>query len=128
MPKSSKVFACSLKDSQIFFIQSFPRDKLWLFSIWSNAQMVDTKCLQGIIFPIFVAEGSSGLFSQLSTFFNYRFNIMQKLYKAFYFVFSYFVYWINSNTLFCWVGKTITQKSFFLHTFPRYLSLFSVLK
>ena len=61
-------FACSLKEAQNFFIQSFPRYKVCLFSIWSNLQIVYIEYSQGTCSPIFSVEDSSGLFAHLSIF------------------------------------------------------------
>ena len=43
-------------------------------------------------------------------------------------ILSDFMYWFNSNILSFSDGITIQQKSLFLHTFSRDLSLFFVLK
>ena len=56
---------CSLKDLQNF-IQSFSRYKVWLFSKWSNDQIVDIEYPQGIFSPISVVEDYSGLFAHSS--------------------------------------------------------------
>ena len=44
------------------FSQSRPKYKVCLFSILSNAHIVDIEYPQGICLPIFVAEDFSGLF------------------------------------------------------------------
>ena len=54
---------CSFKDLQNSFIQSFPQYKEYLFS---NPQTVGNKYPRGVCSPIFVAEETCGLFSQLS--------------------------------------------------------------
>ena len=60
--------ACSFKDSQNFFIQSFPRYKVCLFLICLNPKIVGIEYAQGICSPIFIAEDFSGLFAHPSNF------------------------------------------------------------
>ena len=66
--KSIIFFAFSRKDSQYYFMQSFPQYKVCLFSMWSNAQVVDIEYLPGICSPIFLVEELSGLFAHSSVF------------------------------------------------------------
>ena len=58
-----------LKIQKNIFIKSYSQYKLCLFSIYSNAQIVDINYSQGIYFPIFVVEGFSQIFLQLFNFF-----------------------------------------------------------
>ena len=59
--KINYIFACSLKDSQI--LQSFMLFKVYLFSMWSTAQIVDIEFTQGICSHIFIDEEFSELFA-----------------------------------------------------------------
>ena len=68
LQKQWHFFKCSLKESQNFFIQSFPRYKVCLFSIWSYPQIVDIEYRQWICSPTFIVEDFSGLFARLSIF------------------------------------------------------------
>ena len=51
-----------------FFIQSSPRYKLCLFSILSNAHIVEIEYQEGKCSSIFVVKDFSGLYLQLSVF------------------------------------------------------------
>ena len=66
--KINYIFACSLKAVQNFFIQSFPRYKVCLFSMWSNSKIVGIEYSQGKCSPIFVEEVFTGLFAHPSVF------------------------------------------------------------
>ena len=59
--KSIKFFACFLKHSQSYFIQSFPQHKVRLFSSLPNAQFVAIEYPQGICSSIFITKDFSGL-------------------------------------------------------------------
>ena len=56
-------FVYFLKEVQNFFRQYFPQYKVCLFSMWSNAQIVDREYPQGICSPISVVEKFSALFA-----------------------------------------------------------------
>ena len=60
--------ACSLKDSQKFFIQSLPLYISHLFPIILNVHIVDIEKPGGISSPTFVLNGFSGLFLHPSIF------------------------------------------------------------
>ena len=52
----------SLKDSQKFFMQSLPLHTSYLFSIPSNAYIIDIEYSQGMYSPTFVIDDFSKLF------------------------------------------------------------------
>ena len=60
------IAACSYREIHNFFIQSSPQYKPYLFTVLSNACMVDIEYLQEICSPIFVVEDYSGMFARLS--------------------------------------------------------------
>ena len=67
---------CSLKDSQIFFLQSLPLYTSCLFSMLLNHDIVDIERPNGIFSPAFVVNEFSGLFSHPSIkFFSQTFKI-----------------------------------------------------
>ena len=61
--------SCSLKEVQNTFTQSFPRYKVYLYSMCSNAQIFDIEYPQGICSLIFAVEEFSGLFAHPSLFY-----------------------------------------------------------
>ena len=60
--------ACSLMKVQNFFIESFPRYKVCLFSLLSKAHVVEVEYLQGICSSTFGVEDFSRLFVHPSIF------------------------------------------------------------
>ena len=62
------IFACSLKEVQNFFKQSFPQYKVSFSAMWLNPQIVDIEYPQGVCYSMFVFEDFSGLFAHSSIF------------------------------------------------------------
>ena len=60
--------ACSLKDSENFFIQSLPLYTSWLFSMLLKDDIVDIEKPDGIWFLTVVVDEFSGLFLHPSVF------------------------------------------------------------
>ena len=60
--------ACSLKDSQSFFMQSLPLYTSYLFYMVLNGDIVDIEKPDGICLHTFVVNAFSGLFVQSSIF------------------------------------------------------------
>ena len=56
--------ACSLKNSQNFFMQSLPQYTSCLFSMFLNDDTVDTEKPDGICLPTFFINEFSGLIHQ----------------------------------------------------------------
>ena len=82
-------FECSLQEAQNFFMESFPRYKLCLFSIWSNPQIVDIEYSQGICLPIFVFKEFAH-----PTIFLIKDSISARIMSG---ILSEFIYWLNFN-------------------------------
>ena len=95
--------ACSLKGIQNIFIQSFPQQKLCLFSIISNVH----------IFYIEYPQKYVHLFLLLKISLDYYLDLAEIIRGDL----SDFIYWLNFNILFYRADKAIPQKSLLLHTF-----------